>query len=172
MALRLGIPVLAAAAAAALVAGPTQARTVGSWEVGRTAPDACMMSAIFGSGESTVTLALLWHASEGRLEMLAAGRGWKDLRAREGDTASLEFNFDGQVQYSQWLSERATFSSMGVGVDGIVGDWGTEHSGDLAKAVTGSKNVNVKIGNTDLGAFDLSGADAAYRELLRCGESA
>ncbi|WP_305097872.1 hypothetical protein [Croceibacterium aestuarii] len=163
---------ISALAAAALLAGPGQARTVGAWEVSRTGPDACMMSALFGSDGNVFTLALLWHASERRLEVLAAGNDWQELRRREGKTAALELTFDGRVPYSEWLSEQAAFTDLSGGLDGIVGDWGSEHSGDLAKAVTGSKNVTVKVGATDFGSFDLSGADAAYRELLRCGESA
>ena len=169
---RFGKFALGAALAAALAASPAAARSVGSWEVVRTGPDACMMSAMFGSGESSITIAFLWHAGEHRLEALAAGRNLQDLREGEGDTAPFELNFDGEVPYKQWVSEQAPFTQLRGGLDGIVGDWGSAHSADLAKALTASHNVRLKIGQTDLGSFDISGADAAYRELLRCGERA
>lgn len=172
MARTLHISALAAAAAALLVAAPAAARTVGNWEVGRTGPEACMMSAIFGSGDDAITIAFLWHAGERRLEALAAGENLQDLHEGEGETAPLELNFDGKVEYKQWVSEQAPFTQLRGGLEAIVGDWGSEHSADLAKALTGSKNVNLKVGQTDLGNFDISGADAAYQELLRCGERA
>lgn len=163
---------LGAALAAALAAGPAAARTVGNWEVGRTGPGACMMSAIFGSGDDAVTIAFLWQAGERRLEALAAGANLQELHAGEGETAPLELNFDGNVEYRQWVSEQAPFTQLRGGLDAIVGDWGSAHSADLAKALTGSKNLHLKVGHADLGNFDISGSAAAYQELLRCGERA
>jgi hypothetical protein len=161
---------LAAAGAAMLAAAPLQARMVEGWEVARSQQGACMMTAIFDNdSDAGIALSLVWTEADGQLGFLAASKNWGALLEREGDPAALELTFDGDVPYSQWLHEKARFRNLGTN-EAIVGYWGAENSARLAEAVTGSREVVVKIGETDVGAFDISGAEAAYRELLRCGE--
>ena len=159
-----------AAGAAMLAAAPLQARMVEGWEVARSQQGACMMTAIFDNeSDAGIALSLVWTKADGQLGFLAASKNWGALMKREGDPAALQLTFDGDVPYSQWLHEKARFRNLGTN-EAIIGYWGAENSARLAEAVTGSREVAVKIGETDLGTFDISGAGAAYRELLRCGE--
>ena len=172
MARMVRLTALAAGAAAALVTAPLSARTVGAWEVVPSAPGTCMMVAVFDNDTwQGTSLGLVWTPAEGRLGFLAASRTWTDLHEREGDPAALQLTFDGEVDYSQWRHEGARFQNLG-GMKTIAGSWGAENSDRLAAAMTGSDAVTVRVGGTDLGTFDISGAGAAYRELLRCGERA
>jgi hypothetical protein len=164
---------VAAAAAAMLAAAPLQARMIEGWEVARSKQGACMMTANFDDDSDTgVALSLVWTKADGRLAFLAASKHWNGMMKREGDPAALHLTFDGDVPYSQWLHEAARFQDLGTGTEAIMGYWGAENSARLAEAVTGSQQVSLRVGETDLGSFDISGADAAYRELLRCGERA
>ncbi|MGV3554415.1 MAG: hypothetical protein ACO1OD_04100 [Croceibacterium sp.] len=163
------------AAVAALVAGGAAAaadkpHTVDGWQVGRGKQGGCMMTAMFDDrSEEGVSLSLVWDKAAGQLGFLASSRHWNGLRERAGDPTALELNFDGNVPYRQWVHEAASFHDLG-GIEAVMGVWQAENSEDLARAVTGSRAVAVKVGETDLGTFNLSGAGPAYRELLRCGE--
>ena len=163
--------IVLAAAAAALVYAPLQARNVNGWEVARTKAGACMMTANFEDGShGGVSLALTWNELEGRLGFLAASKHWNRLMKEMGDPTSLQLTFDGDVPYTQWFHEAARFQNLGRGTEAVAGSWGPENSDRLAEAVTRSRQVSVVVGETDLGSFDISGSAEAYRELLRCGE--
>ena len=163
-------------AAAALVAGGAAAadkpHTVDGWQVGRGKQGGCMMTAMFDDrSEEGVALSLVWDKAKGQLGFLASSRHWNALREQAGDPTALELTFDGEVRYRQWLHESAEFHDLG-GIEAVMGVWGPENREDLAEAVTRSRAVALRIGGTELGSFDLSGAEPAYRELLRCGERA
>ena len=158
---------LAAAGAAVLAAAPLQARTIGGWEVAPSKQGACMMTATF----EDESISLVWNKAEQQLGFLAASKTWNGLMEREGDPTALQLTFDGEVRYPQWLHEGARFQPL-RGTEAVMGVWGPEHREDLAEAVTGSSSVSLKVGNTELGSFDISGAGPAYRELLRCGDRA
>ena len=163
-------------AAAALVAGGAAAadkpHTVDGWQVGRGKQGGCMMTAMFDDrSEEGVALSLVWDKAKGQLGFLASSRHWNALREQAGDPTALELTFDGEVRYRQWLHESAQFHDLG-GIEAVMGVWGPENREDLAEAVTRSRAVALRIGGTELGSFDLSGAEPAYRELLRCGERA
>ena len=163
-------------AAAALVAGGAAAadkpHTVDGWQVGRGKQGGCMMTAMFDDrSEEGVALSLVWDKAKGQLGFLASSRHWNALREQAGDPTALVLTFDGEVRYRQWLHESAQFHDLG-GIEAVMGVWGPENREDLAEAVTRSRAVALRIGGTELGSFDLSGAEPAYRELLRCGERA
>jgi hypothetical protein len=162
---------LAAAGAALTVAAPLQAKSIEGWEVARGSQGSCMMTATFDDKSITgITIALVWDKAKDQLGFLAASQHWNGLLESEGDPTALQLTFDGQVAYPQWLYEGARFQYLGTGTEAVMGVWGEEHRELLADALTGSSNVSLVIGDTDLGEFDISGADAAYRELMRCGD--
>lgn len=162
---------IAAAAGALVLAMPLQARDVGSWQIQRSKQGACMMTATFDDDTySGIQLSLVWTKEDGRLGFLAASQQWNDLRDQEGDPTTLRLNFNGNVPYTTWLRENARFQNIGSGTEAIMGYWSPDYSEDLAKAVTSSSQVELSIGGSDLGAFDISGAGEAYQALLRCGE--
>ena len=153
--------------AAVLAAVPLQARTVDGWEVAPSKQGACMMTATF----EDESISLVWNKAEQQLGFLAASKRWNGLMKREGDPTALQLTFDGEVPYPQWIHEGARVQPL-RGTEAVMGVWGPEHREDLAEAVTGSSSVSLKVGDTELGTFDISGAGPAYRELLRCGERA
>lgn len=157
-----------AVTAALLAPQPLEARTIGIWEVSRSKQGSCTMLARYSGGRDGVSLGLVWIESEQRLAFLAASGDWAGLHQREGDQAPLHLRFDGDVAYSQWQHQGARFQKAG-GISTIMGSWGAENSDLLAEAVTRSRQVEVSIGDTALGSFDIDGAAAAYRELRRCG---
>lgn len=166
------------AAAAALVAGaaasaaPPQAHTIEGWQVGRGKQGACMMTAMFDdASEEGVSISLVWNKAEQELGFLASSRHWNGLLERAGDPTTLALTFDGDARYRQWLHEGARFQDLG-GIEAVIGIWGPEHREALVEAITRSSKVSLEVGGSDLGAFDLSGAEPAYRELLRCGDRA
>lgn len=131
-----------------------------------------MMTAMFDDeSEEGVSIALVWNKAEQELGFLASSRHWNGLLERAGDPTTLALTFEGEVRYRQWLHEGARFHALG-GIEAVIGTWGPEHREALVEAVTRSRTVSLEIGGSDLGAFDLSGAGAAYRELLRCGNRA
>lgn len=161
-----------AAGAAALVAGlPLHARDINSWQVARSKQGACMMTATFDDeSEGGVALSLVWDKAKSELGFVAASKHWNQLIAREGNPTDLQLIFDGQVKSPMWIYENAHFQTIGSGTEAVMGVWGEEHRSDFADAFTGSRSLALSVGDTDVGAFDISGADEAYRELLRCGE--
>jgi hypothetical protein len=153
------------AGAAWLAAAPLQARTVGGWEVAPSKQGACMMTATF----EDESIALVWNRADQQLGFLAASKRWNGLMKREGDPTSLHLTFNGAVRYPQWVHQSARFQPL-RGTEAVMGVWGPEHREELIDALTRSSQVSLKVGETDLGSFDISGAGPAYRELLRCGE--
>lgn len=156
-----------AAGLAAAAATPAHARHVEGWDVAPSRQGACMMTATF----EDESIALVWNKAEQQLGFLAASERWNGLMQREGDPTSLLLTFDGDVRYPQWLHEGARFQPL-RGTEAVMGQWGPEHRDDLAEAMTRSSRVSLKVGDTELGSFDISGAGQAYRELLRCGDRA
>lgn len=159
-----------AAGLAAAAAGPLQARDIEGWEIAPSNRGGCMMTAVFDdpSGDGVV-LSLVWNEDLGQLGFLVASRDWDELRKRAGDPTALELTFDGNVPHRQWVHEGARFHDVG-GSEAVMGVWGPRDHEDLAEAMSKSSQVSLKVGNTALGAFNISGAGKAYRELLRCGE--
>jgi hypothetical protein len=152
--------------AALALAAPAGARTIGGWEV-TPGTDSCSMSTAF---EDDVTLALIWSPKEGNLGFLAAGegKGWSGLRA-QGERAPLELRFASTAEFKEWQDNGASVVSGRGGKDGVIGYWGSERSSDLGETVASASSVSVRVGEMDLGAYDLDGTRAAYRELMRCG---
>lgn len=152
--------------AALALAAPAGARTIEGWEV-RPGADTCSMSSAFADD---VTLALIWSPKDQSLGFLAAGEGWDRLRTLEGERVALELRFDGDSELTEWHDEGARIvPGRGGRKDGVIGYWGSERTSDLAAAVTGADSVSVRVDEMDLGAYQLDGAGAAYRELMRCG---
>ena len=156
-----------AAGVASLVAAPVQARTIGGWEIAPSKQGACMMTATFGDE----SIALVWNKADRQLGFLVASKRWNRLLEREGSPTSLRLTFDGDLRHTQWLHQGARFQPL-RGTEAVMGVWGPEHREALAEAMIGSSQVSLKVGDTELGAFDISGAGPAYRELMRCGERA
>lgn len=163
--------VLVAAGAAAIATAPLQARDVNGWHVAPSKQGACMMTATFDDrSDAGVSLALVWDKPRQQLGFLAAGKHWNEALRSEGGQPSLHMSFDGDVTYRNWTYEDAHFDKLGGGIETVMGIWGDEHREFLAEAVTRSNRVAIRVGEADMGSFDISGAEAAYRELLRCGD--
>ena len=65
------------------------------------------------------------------------------------------------------VHQRATVL-VGSEKTAAIGNWGPEHSDDLAKAVSSSGHVTVRVGGRAVGSYDLAGSAAAYGALMRC----
>jgi hypothetical protein len=157
-------------ALAGLAAAPASARkysdqadTVAGWDLTST-PQTCSMASTFADD---VTIALVWAPSTGELGFLAAVPKPDALAGQK--TAALALSFDGDGPYSQWEQAGAP---VVIGEDNVavIGNWGKDHADDLARTVGGSTHVRVRIGDRDVGSYDLSGNQAAYKALLRCGQ--
>lgn len=160
-ALRLLVPLAALALAA-----PAGARTIEGWEV-KPDGDTCSMSSVF---EDDVTLALIWSPQDSSLGFLAAGEGWDRLRSLEDERVGLELRFASTAEFNEWHDEGARIvARRGSAKDGVIGYWGSERSSDLGETVASASSVAISVGELDLGAYELDGTGAAYRELMRCG---
>lgn len=159
--------ILGGAALAVLVslASPAAARsvkTVEGWEINST-PKTCTMASTFSDN---VTIALVWAPSTGELGFMAAVPNSYDLGGRK--TAQLSLSFDGEGPYSVWEDQSATVLS-GKDSAGVIANWGADHADDLAKTVAASSHVRVRVGDRDVGSYELAGSPAAYQALMRCG---
>lgn len=143
---------------------PAPARTIEGWDITATG-DNCVMQSTF---QDDVTLALVWNPKSGQLGFMAAGKGWDELRGRTDKPATLELTFDGNLPHAIWADDGAHVV-ITSDKSGVIGDWGSEHSDELAKTAVRATGVSVRVGNRRLGDYDLSGVPAAYRELMRCG---
>ncbi len=156
------IPGLALAALAGGVAVPARADTVAGWEIthGR---GICTMSAVF-PGDTTI--ALIWQPESKTLTFMAGG---ESVAAAAGKgKAALDLSFKGgNVKYNDWTDQGAKVVERD-GTREIYADWGADLSGKLGDTVSGSGSLSLRIGDKDLGSYDLSGAPQAYRELMRC----
>jgi len=155
---------LAIAAAALALAGPAAARTIGGWSVEPT-DKTCMMSSAFADD---VTLALVWDPAAGDLGFLAGG-AWETLNGKRGERVALELKFDSNAEYTEWVDEGARVIAAPGGKHAVVGSWGSQYAEAFGSTVSSASRVTVRVGETELGAYDLTGTAAAYRELMRCG---
>jgi hypothetical protein len=152
--------------AALSLAAPAGARTIEGWEV-KPDGDTCSMSSVF---EDDVTLALIWSPKDSSLGFLAAGEDWDRLRPLEGERVGLELRFASTAEFNEWHDQGASIvAGRGNAKDGVIGYWGSERSSDLGETVASASSVSVRVDEMDLGAYELDGIGAAYRELMRCG---
>ena len=152
-------------AGALALAAPATAKSIEGWEITVNGEN-CVMQSTF---EDDVTLALVWHPKTGELGFMAAGADWNELVGQRDKPARLELTFDGGVKQPDWIDEGANVVTT-VERAGVVGGWGSAHSEQLADAATHATGVAVRVGSRNLGEYNLSGAPAAYRELMRCGK--
>ncbi|MBO0749792.1 MAG: hypothetical protein J2O44_05110 [Porphyrobacter sp.] len=149
---------------AALIAAPAGAAdTVAGWDLtakGKT----CTMASTF---EDDVTVGLIWSPTTGELGFMATLPQPDRIAAQK--TAALVLSFDGHGPFNEWDDERAKVVS-GAGNVAVVANWGKAHADDLARTVAGATRVHVRIGEREIGSYDLSGNQAAYRALLNCGK--
>jgi hypothetical protein len=156
---------LAAAVLVPALAAPAAARwvdTVDGWEVDM-APKICTMTTTFSDNTS---IALVWSPSTSELGFMAGVPRTPDIVARK--TAPLELSFDGEGPYNQWEDQVARVVP-GEDSVGVVGNWGAEHAGELAKAVASASHVGVRVAGRDVGRYELSGGGDAYQALMKCG---
>jgi hypothetical protein len=152
------LPALAAPAAAHSI------KTIEGWEINATAKT-CSMTTTF---TDNVTISVIWAPTTGELGFMAAvPPDSYDLGART--TAPLELSFDGDGSYREWQDEKATLLRGNDSV-GVIGNWGAEHAQQLAGTVTTASHVTVRVGDREVGRYELSGSPAAYQALLRCGK--
>jgi hypothetical protein len=154
---------LAAASPAAARKYSDQADSVAGWDLTAT-PKTCSMASTFADN---VTLALVWAPSTGELGFMAAVPQPSALGAQKAAALALAFDGDGPI--TQWEQTNAPV------IDGednvaVMGNWGREHSEELARTVAAAEHVRVRVGDRDVGTYDLSGNQAAYKALMRCGE--
>jgi hypothetical protein len=157
---------LAFAALSLTLAGPADARsvkTVEGWELNMT-PKTCSMAATFADN---VTISLIWAPKTRELGFMAALPHSYGLGKQK--TTELDLAFDGDGAYRQWQDQYATLLG-GRDSDGVIGNWGAEHSDQLAKAVAAAEHVTVRVGGREVGRYDLAGSPAAYQALLNCGK--
>lgn len=160
-ALRLLVPLAAMAFAA-----PAGARTIEGWEV-KPSSDSCSMSSVF---EDDVTLALIWSPEGGDLGFFAASGEWDRLGALEGQGVALALRFASTAEFNEWHDDGAKIvAGRGSAKDGVIGYWGSERSPDLGETVASASSVAIRVGEIELGAYELDGIGAGYRELMRCG---
>ena len=156
--------VLAALAPAfAPLAAARDISTIDGWELSTTGKT-CTMATTFADD---VTIGLVWSPRTGELGFMAAGLRWNELNDRK--TVALDLSFDGDGPITQWEDERATVVLGGTGKTAAIANWGADHTDELAKTVGAASHVTVRVGDRDLGSYDLAGNAAAYRALMRCG---
>jgi len=146
---------------AAALAAPAGARTVDSWEVAQNG-QVCTMVSTF---EDDVSIGLVWSPKTGELGFMATVPHPNELR---GKAAAIELSFDGEGPYTQWEDERAAVTT-GTNGDAVIANWGATYADALAKTVSTSSHVAVRLGGRAIGTYDLAGSPAAYRELTHCG---
>jgi hypothetical protein len=151
-----------AAAALAASAGARDFASVEGWDIS-TAGRTCTMASTFADD---VTIGLVWSPETRELGFMAAGPGWDELRGKK--TVALDLAFDGDTPLAQWEDQRAAVLGGSEKIAAI-GNWGAEHADELARAVSSSSRVTVRVGGRAVGSYDLAGSPAAYRTLMRCG---
>jgi hypothetical protein len=166
MAHRLPLFSALAVAAVALAAGSAApARDTEGWDVGPYGK-VCTMTSTF---EDDVSVGLIWAAPDGEVSFMTGGGDLEKIAGKAGATVSLNASFDGDVPHTDWTDERARVVSVGPHSVAVVADWGPALSKELADTVAGSSMVVVKIGDKQVGSYDLTGSRAAAEELKRCG---
>jgi hypothetical protein len=153
---------LALGAVTLALAAPAGAKTVDSWEVSSSGKTCTMVSTF----ADDVTVGLILSPKTGELGFIATLPHPNGVRG--APTAQLQLAFDGDSPYTQWEDERATVVA-GLDNDAVISTWGAAHSEELAKAVSAASHVKVRVGDKDIGTYDLAGSPAAYRALTRCG---
>jgi hypothetical protein len=152
----------ALAAAALALAAPAGARTVDSWEVVPNQQNCTMLSTF----EDDVSIGLVWAPKTGELGFVAALPRPSGLGERP--VAAIALTFDGDAPLTEWEDQQAAVLAGPVN-DTVIANWGAAHADELARAVGAASHVAVSIGGRKIGTYDLSGSDAAYRALSRCG---
>jgi len=160
------VPVLSALAVAALALGaPAAAGDTQGWDVtenGKT----CLMVSTF---EDDVSVGLIWAAPNGDVSFMTAGDDLEKIAGKAGATVALDIKFDGQVPHTDWTDDVARVVSVGNHRVAVIGNWGPSLSKELADTVAGSGKVSVRVGDKDLGSYDLAGSRAASDKLTQCG---
>lgn len=158
-ALALGVTALA-------LAGPAGGRDISiieGWQLSTTGKTCTMVSTF----ADDVSVGLLLTPQTGELGFVTTVPHPNDLRGKA--TAPLQISFDGDAPYIQWEDDRATVIT-GPDSDAVVASWGAAHSDELAQAMKSASHVKLRVGDKDIGTYDLSGSPAAYRALTRCGD--
>lgn len=153
------------AALVCALAGPAGARsinTIEGWDLDST-PKTCTMTTTFSDD---VTIGLVLSPSTSELGFMAAVP--QALAPGGGKTAPIVLTFDGAGPYTHWEEQKAAVVN-GEDKVAVIANWGAEHADDLAKTVAAASHVAIRVGERDLGSYDLSGSPAAYRALTRCG---
>lgn len=159
------IATLALGAAALALAAPAGADDGQGWEVtpnGKT----CTMVSIF---EDNMSVGLILTSPDGDVSFIAAGDGLEKVAGKAGGTVPLHIKFDGQVPHNDWTHQTAQVVAIGTHRVAVVADWGVPLAKEFAATVAGSNKVSIRVGDTDLGSYDLSGSREASAELMRCG---
>ena len=158
---------LAAALAMLALAGTADAREVEGWNV-LPQDDTCFMSSAF---EDDVTLAVIWNPATRDLAFMAAGNALRGLRGSNGKQVSFDLAFGGRTRPGSWTDDTAVVIETDGGAVGVIAKWSDGQSSELADAIAAASGVSITVGDMDLGAFALTGIPAAYRELMRCGDT-
>jgi hypothetical protein len=139
------------------------AKTIAGWDLASNSKT-CRMASTFADN---VTIALIWAPSIGELGFMAAVPKPDELSSQKA--APLLLSFDGAGPYKQW-EDRGAAVVEGQDSVGLVGNWGKDHADDLARTIAAASHVRVRIGDREIGSYDLGGNRAAYKALRRCGD--
>jgi hypothetical protein len=156
---------LAAATAGLALAAPAGADDTQGWEVTANGKNCTMLSTF----EDNVSVALIWSSSTGNVTFMAAGDSLEKFAGRPGSTVALNVKFDGKVPHYDWTDNAARVIPVGTHGVGVIADWGPEYAKELTDTLAASGKATVRIGDKDIGVYDVSGGRAATDELRRCG---
>ena len=161
---------IALGAAALGLSLPSAAWANDFWEVKRSASGACSMASLHNNPDGRLPLTLIafvYDPSLAALSFFGASPRWGEASGQDGNPQSLHLKFDG-AGHNEWIVEQAALRRVGSDRRVLVGDWGSENSDELARALTTSQRLTVTYGGSELGTFDLSDANTAYGDLRKC----
>jgi len=156
---------LPAAIAALALAAPVSADDTQGWEVSASGKTCTMLSTF----EDNVSVALILSSSTGDVTFMAAGDALEKVAGKPGSTVSFNVKFDGKVPHFDWTDNAARVVPVGTHGVGVIADWGPEYSKELADTLAASGKATIRIGDQDVGVYDVSGGRAAADERRRCG---
>jgi hypothetical protein len=155
---------MAVAAGALVLAAPAAADDSDGWEISSNGTSCTMLSTY----EDNVSVALLW-GTDGDVSFMAAGGDLEKSAGKAGGTVPLTVRFDGDVPHREWKATAAQVVAVGTRHVGVIADWGPELGKEFADTVARSGNVSIRVGDRDLGSYDLSGSREASASLMACG---
>lgn len=161
------VPVFSSAAMAAavlVVAAPAAADDTDGWEISSNGTSCTMLSTF----EDNVSVALL-AAQDGDISFMAAGPSLEKIAGKAGATVPLTVRFDGEVPHREWKATAAQVVPVGTRSVGVIADWGPSLAKEFTDTVASSGKVSIRIGDTEMGNYDLSGSRAASVALRACG---